>query len=384
MISTFRFIYESEIRATQRDPTAEQNNPAASHKHTIRRVFHGQLKHLWATDRQNHAGPVEWRQSTPMLCRQMLSRRAKRNRLPLRSMASRNGYPVAGRVSVRWWRGGAFWRVGQGAWRRVSNMWRFRHVLETNMSWWSQRSQELRTVCVEAVKPFASPFVSLLVTTWAMIRHPVKFGQFVNEDRGGLAGGLAYMAHAVLLVLVVIAVTFRWLVVMNPSMPSFPFIEVVIAGSFVVISLVIWIAFAPFFRVVAGRQLNVYSFVAANSYWVGFLLIFVALAFLVAGTVIGLFCDFGDGVQSRCEPAVAHVGVRWPGWNNLTFGQVLFLVTWVATALIFLAGIVVIFTTTWGLVCWLSKAHGISRLRVVVSFAVFEAAVFVCVFRHVV
>lgn len=249
------------------------------------------------------------------------------------------------------------------------------------MGWWSQRSHELRTVGVEAVKPFASPFVSLLVTTWAMIRHPVKFGQFVDEDLGGLAGGLAYMAHAVLLVLVVIAVTFRWLVVMNPSMPSFPFIEVVIAGGFVVISLVSWIAFAPFFRVVAGRQLNVYSFVAANSYWVGFLLNFVALAFLVVGTVIGFFCDFGDdGVQSRCGAAVAHVVVRWPGWNNLTFGQLLFLVTWVATALIFVTGIVVIFTTTWGLVCWLSKAHGVSRLRVLVSFVVFEAVVFVCVY----
>ena len=46
----FRLTYEGELRATQRDPTAEQINPLASHKHAIRRAFHKQLKYLWATD----------------------------------------------------------------------------------------------------------------------------------------------------------------------------------------------------------------------------------------------------------------------------------------------------------------------------------------------
>ena len=47
----FRLTYEGELRATQRDPTSDQRNPLASHKHSIRRVFHKQLRHLWATDR---------------------------------------------------------------------------------------------------------------------------------------------------------------------------------------------------------------------------------------------------------------------------------------------------------------------------------------------
>ena len=47
----FRLTYEGELRATQRDATPEQRNPLAEHKHEIRRVFHRQLKHLWATDR---------------------------------------------------------------------------------------------------------------------------------------------------------------------------------------------------------------------------------------------------------------------------------------------------------------------------------------------
>ena len=43
--------YEGELRATQRDPILGQTNPLASHKHSIRRAFHKQLEHLWATDR---------------------------------------------------------------------------------------------------------------------------------------------------------------------------------------------------------------------------------------------------------------------------------------------------------------------------------------------
>ena len=47
----FRLTYEGELRATQREPLPAQSNPLASHKHSIRRVFHKQLQRLWATDR---------------------------------------------------------------------------------------------------------------------------------------------------------------------------------------------------------------------------------------------------------------------------------------------------------------------------------------------
>ena len=47
----FRLAYEGELRATQREPLHRQSNPLASHKHSIRRVFHKQLQHLWAIDR---------------------------------------------------------------------------------------------------------------------------------------------------------------------------------------------------------------------------------------------------------------------------------------------------------------------------------------------
>ena len=47
----FRLTYEGELRPTQREPIDNQRNPLAEHKHQIRRKFHNQLKHLWATDR---------------------------------------------------------------------------------------------------------------------------------------------------------------------------------------------------------------------------------------------------------------------------------------------------------------------------------------------
>ena len=52
----FRLTYEGELRPTQRDPTAQQTDPLATHKHRIRKAFHVQLKQLWATNKflRNH------------------------------------------------------------------------------------------------------------------------------------------------------------------------------------------------------------------------------------------------------------------------------------------------------------------------------------------
>ena len=47
----FRLTYNGELRPTQREPIDDQRNPLAAHKHQVRREFHKQLKHLWATDR---------------------------------------------------------------------------------------------------------------------------------------------------------------------------------------------------------------------------------------------------------------------------------------------------------------------------------------------
>ena len=47
----FRLTYNGELRPTQREPIDNQRNPLAAHKHQVRRRFHKQLKHLWATDR---------------------------------------------------------------------------------------------------------------------------------------------------------------------------------------------------------------------------------------------------------------------------------------------------------------------------------------------
>ena len=196
------------------------------------------------------------------------------------------------------------------------------------MGWWKRRSRELRTVGLEIISPYALPFKLSISTTWAMVRHPMKFGQFVNDDLGGLTGGLAYLAQAVLIFLVVIAVTFRWLVTMNPEVPDFPFVEVVLVGAFVVMLLMGWLAFAPFFRVISGKELNVYSFVAANSYWIGLLITFFSFVFLLVGATVGFFCGFGDGVYSHCHDLTAHVGFQWPGWNDLTLGPGMILVWW--------------------------------------------------------
>ncbi len=47
----FRLTYEGELRATGRDPKADQRDPLAAHKQGIRKAFHGQLKQLWETNR---------------------------------------------------------------------------------------------------------------------------------------------------------------------------------------------------------------------------------------------------------------------------------------------------------------------------------------------
>lgn len=47
----FRLTYSGPLQATQRDAQATQRDPMALHKHSVRRVFHAQLKQLWATNK---------------------------------------------------------------------------------------------------------------------------------------------------------------------------------------------------------------------------------------------------------------------------------------------------------------------------------------------
>jgi hypothetical protein len=45
----FRLYYDGPLYSSQRDPLGDQIDKRAGHKHDIRRTFHLQLKHLWAT-----------------------------------------------------------------------------------------------------------------------------------------------------------------------------------------------------------------------------------------------------------------------------------------------------------------------------------------------
>lgn len=47
----FRLTYEGELKPTQRDPLYHEPDKLAQHKHGIRRHFHRQLRHLWATNK---------------------------------------------------------------------------------------------------------------------------------------------------------------------------------------------------------------------------------------------------------------------------------------------------------------------------------------------
>lgn len=47
----FRLTYDGELKSSQKDPTAAQPDRIAEHKQAIRKVFHRQLKHLWATNK---------------------------------------------------------------------------------------------------------------------------------------------------------------------------------------------------------------------------------------------------------------------------------------------------------------------------------------------
>jgi hypothetical protein len=52
----FRLVYEGELRPNQRDPMEHQPDRLAEHKQGIRKIFHTQLKQLWATNKflKNH------------------------------------------------------------------------------------------------------------------------------------------------------------------------------------------------------------------------------------------------------------------------------------------------------------------------------------------
>jgi hypothetical protein len=47
----FRLTYEGELKSGQKDPGEGQWDRLAEHKQSIRKIFHRQLKHLWATNK---------------------------------------------------------------------------------------------------------------------------------------------------------------------------------------------------------------------------------------------------------------------------------------------------------------------------------------------
>jgi hypothetical protein len=47
----FRLTYDGPLQAKQRDSVSSQKDPTAGHTHSIRKVFHGQLRRLWDTNR---------------------------------------------------------------------------------------------------------------------------------------------------------------------------------------------------------------------------------------------------------------------------------------------------------------------------------------------
>jgi hypothetical protein len=51
----FRLTYEGELKASGRDPETGQRDPMAEHKQAIRKVFHAQLRQLWATNEFLHS-----------------------------------------------------------------------------------------------------------------------------------------------------------------------------------------------------------------------------------------------------------------------------------------------------------------------------------------
>lgn len=59
----FRLCYEGELKATQRDPVAGQNDRLAEHKQALRKCFHKQLKQQWQTNkflREHHVWPRDY------------------------------------------------------------------------------------------------------------------------------------------------------------------------------------------------------------------------------------------------------------------------------------------------------------------------------------
>jgi hypothetical protein len=59
----FRLTYEGELKASGRDPETGQRDRMAGHKQAIRKVFHGQLKRLWETNRflsEHTVDPALW------------------------------------------------------------------------------------------------------------------------------------------------------------------------------------------------------------------------------------------------------------------------------------------------------------------------------------
>jgi len=59
----FRLTYQGELRSNQRDPQNGQRDRLAEHKQSIRKIFHGQLKQLWQTNKflsEHTVDPNAW------------------------------------------------------------------------------------------------------------------------------------------------------------------------------------------------------------------------------------------------------------------------------------------------------------------------------------
>ena len=241
---------------------------------------------------------------------------------------------------------------------------------------WIPGSRQLQKVAIETVQPFVSPFTSAVRTTWSIIRHPIRFGKFVEDDFHGLTGALKYLSETVLLLFVVVGSTLRWLLVsFETGFPNFPFMELVFTAGVVGLFVAYSFAFAPVFRFVARSPLKIYAFVASNSYYCGVLVVFIAVVMFLMSVALWIFLDAGDGVIAAVSSKTATVNVSWESWDSLTPLGILFFVFWLLCALGMVAAFVGLAISFCGYVCWLATAHSTSRVRSLMSIVILQLCV---------
>ena len=221
------------------------------------------------------------------------------------------------------------------------------------MNWHARFARASRTILYETLRPIVLPFVNLFTTTWSICRHPIRFGSRLGDDLNSLRSALGFFSQAVLMEFVVFSLIMGRISAKDVDSLEIPFLDAIVVFLFVAFFLVQTLLFMPFFRLISGKPLRIYSFMTATAYFSGsFLTINCSLFLLVGGGMISFLGLGPDGFDLQL---ITKLGIPL---------QILFFVFCFLLFFVAFAGLIASFV---GFINWLSLSHAVTRLRVTLA-----------------